>query len=202
VNGTDDVAVAVLCRLPAPITTVNAVEVDLEPQQPQELQPLASKNTRKRRTEKRENSAPGNADLNWKGNANERMSETVVVELPDPLHEPNLEVVLGSATMTMMTDAHAHPPWPLVVQVSHLILWILLLHLEPLIPIFRITIVNINHMFLKTIRAILLHLLAPLVGCQLDLRRQDLLGHHHHLDLRDLHHLVAQDRLTICTRFV
>lgn len=130
------------------------------------------------------------------------MSETVVVELPDLLPEPDLEVVLGNATMTMMTDPHAHHPWHLVVQVSHRILWILLLRLQPLIPTFRIIIVNINHMFLRTIRAILRRLLAPLVGCQLDLLRQDLLGHHRHLDLRDLHHPVAQDRLTIYTRFV
>jgi hypothetical protein len=126
-----------------------------------------------------------------------KMSETVVVELPDLLHEPDLEVVPGDATMTMMTDVHAHHPWHLVVQVSHLILLTLLPHPEPLIPIFLITIVNTNHMFLKTIRVIRLLLLAPLVGCQRDLLRQDLLGHHHHLDLRDLHHLVAQDRLTM-----
>jgi hypothetical protein len=64
VNATDDVAVAALCHLPAPIATVNAVEVDLEPRQPQELQLLASKNTRKGRTEKRGISVPENVDLN------------------------------------------------------------------------------------------------------------------------------------------
>jgi hypothetical protein len=133
---------------------------------------------------------------------NEKMSETVVVELPDLLHEPDLEVVPGNATMTMMTDAHAHHPWHLVVQVSHLILWTLLPRLELLTPTFRTMVVNINHMFLRTIQVTLLHLLAPLEGYQVDLRRQDLLGHHRHLDLRDLHHPVAQDRLTIYTRFV
>jgi hypothetical protein len=101
----------------------------------------------------------------------------------------------------MMTAAHAHHPWHLVVPVSHLIRWIPLPRLELLIPTSRITIVNINHMFLKTTPAILLHLPDPLEGCQLDLRRQDLLGHHLHLDLRDLHRPVAQGRLTI-TRFV
>lgn len=64
-NATDDVAVAVAAPcLPAPITTVNAAEVDLEPRQRQELQLLASKNTRRRRTETRGNSVPENVDLN------------------------------------------------------------------------------------------------------------------------------------------
>jgi len=164
---------------------------------------LVSRNTRIRRTGRRESSALGNDDSNLNENASEKMSETVVVELPDLLRDPDPEVVPGNDLTTMMIVAlaHAHHPWLLVALASHLILWILLLHLETLTPIFRIVLLTSSRTFLKTTRATLRHLLDLLEDFRQDpptTHRQDLLGHHRPLlDLRDLHRLAVQERLTM-----
>jgi hypothetical protein len=59
---------------------------------------LVSRNTRIRRTGRRESSALGNDDSNLNENASEKMSETVVVELPDLLRDPDPEVVPGNVS--------------------------------------------------------------------------------------------------------
>lgn len=103
-------------------------------------------------------------------------------------------------TMTNAAD-HAHHQWHLVELASRLTLWILLLHPELLMVTSQIALANSSHMFLRIIRAIPHLHLDPLEDFQPDLlathRRQDLLGHHHLLDPQDLHHPVAQDRLTM-----
>lgn len=103
-------------------------------------------------------------------------------------------------TMTNAAD-HAHHQWHLVELASRLTLWILLLHPELLMVTSQIALANFSHMFLRITRAIPHLHLDPLEGFQPDLlathRRQDLLGHHLLLDPQDLHHPVAQDRLTM-----
>lgn len=203
VDAVDDATVVDPRRLRDPTITVNAAEADSGPPQPQELQPLVSRNTRTRRTGRRESSALGNDDSNLNENASEKMSETVVVEPPDLLREPDLEVVPGndSTTMMIVALAHAHHPWLLVALASHLILWTRLLHLEILTPIFRTVLLTSSLTFLKTTRATprrLLDLLEDFPQDPPTTHRQDLLGHHRPLqDLRDLHRLAVQERLTI-----